>query len=79
MDDTVIFATSKNKLQSKLFLLKQCTDDIGMIIHPTKSQYMTINCNDELPFYVDNVVTEKNKHICILGSLNHQPGTFSTS
>ena len=69
MDDTVIFATSRNKLQSKLCLLKQCTDDIGMIIHPTKSQYMTINCNDELPFYVDNVVIEKTNTYVYLGAL----------
>ena len=62
-------ATGKNKLQSNLCLLKQCINDIGMIIHPTKSQYMTINCNDELPFYVDNVVIEKTNTYVYLGAL----------
>ena len=38
MDDTVIFATSKNKLQEKLNRLNNSTDSLGMIIHPKTSQ-----------------------------------------
>ena len=41
MDDTVIFATSRDNLHAKLHLLKNCTDEIGMILHPTKSLYLT--------------------------------------
>ena len=37
MDDTIVFATSREKLHTKLKLLNNCADDIGMILHPTKS------------------------------------------
>ena len=43
MDDTVVFATSREKLAEKLGKLKQCTDDIGMTIHPSKSQFLCVN------------------------------------
>ena len=36
MDDTVIFATSHKRLDKKLRRLKQCTDDLGMVMHPSK-------------------------------------------
>ena len=44
MDDTVMFATSKEKLVSKLTKLKQTSDNLGMVIHPTKSHMYTGMC-----------------------------------
>ena len=55
MDDTVIFATSRGNLHKKLFLLKECTDKLGMVIHPSKSQFMTVNGTDTQPFVLGNM------------------------
>ena len=54
MDDTVIFATSRDNLHAKLHLLKNCTDEIGMILHPTKSLYLTVNSHDDTPFIIQD-------------------------
>ena len=55
MDDTVIFTTSRGNLHKKLFLLKECTDKLGMVIHPSKSQFMTVNGTDMQPFVLGNM------------------------
>ena len=49
MDDTVVFASSRATLCQKLDLLKRAADNIGMKIHPTKSQFMAVNSNDIRP------------------------------
>ena len=49
MDDTVVFATSKIALQQKLVALKQCADKLGMIIHPTKTKYISVNSDEAAP------------------------------
>ena len=56
MDDTVIMATSREKLQAKLEALKAKADAIGMILHPNQSQYMTVNSVNKEPFLLDDVV-----------------------
>ena len=58
MDDTVIFATSKERLEAKLKLLKQSADQLGMVIHPTKSKFLCINATDKFksPIIRDQVV-----------------------
>ena len=55
MDDTVIFATPRGNLHKKLFLLKEYTDKLGMVIHPSKSQFMTVNGTDTQPFVLGNM------------------------
>ena len=42
MDDTVIMATSRERLIHKLNLLKEATDLLKMGIHPSKSQFTTV-------------------------------------
>ena len=37
MDDTVVFASSRQKLESKLKTLKTCADSIEMVLYPIKS------------------------------------------
>ena len=59
MDDTVVFATSRERLDTKLKLLKNCADDLDMIIHPTKSQYITVNSKDEAPFILQDAIISK--------------------
>lgn len=69
MDDTVIFATSRERLAMKLAALKRCTDDIGMIIHPTKSQFISVNVVDHTPFILDDVTVSATDEYIYLGSL----------
>ena len=57
MDDKVIMATSREKLQAKkLEALKAKADAIGMILYPTKSQCMTVHSVNKEPFLLDDVV-----------------------
>ena len=56
MDDTVIFATSRESLQAKLKLLKAKADELGMVIHPTKSKYMSTDISDKSPIILDSVI-----------------------
>ncbi len=53
MDDTVIFATSRQKMEQKLQKWKEAVDHIGMIIHPTKFKYMTVNTGDNDSFIME--------------------------
>jgi hypothetical protein len=68
MDDTVIFATTKTGLINKLRRLKRCADDIGMIIHPSKSQYMSVNDTDKTSIQIDNILIEKTPCYTYLGT-----------
>ena len=68
MDDTAIFATSRERMTHKLSLLKECTDYIGMSIHPTKSQYLTVNCSDMEPFHIDSVTISHTSKYTYLGT-----------
>ena len=52
MDDTVILATSRDKMQEKLDLLKSSVDEIGMIIHPKKSRFLCINGTSNETFHL---------------------------
>ena len=69
MDDTVIMATSREKLQAKLEALKAKADEIGMILHPTKSQYMTVNSVNKEPFLLDDVVINYTESYTYLGAV----------
>jgi hypothetical protein len=55
MDDTAIMATSREKMAEKLNSLKMKAEEIGMILHPTKCQYITVNTHDTEPFRFENV------------------------
>ena len=55
MDDTVIFASSRDKLKEKLCALKRCTDLLGMVIHPNKSKFISVIANDTEPVKIDDV------------------------
>ena len=68
MDDTVVFATSKIALQQKLVALKQCADKLGMIIHPTKTKYISVNSDEAAPVDVDDIRVEKTDQYVYLGS-----------
>ena len=66
MDDTVVFAT-KN-VGKKLHILKQCTDHIGMEIHPTKSKYLSVSGTGQVPIQIDNILISHTNQYVYLGT-----------
>ena len=57
MDDTVVVATSWERMSSKLDLLINSAEDIGMTINPQKSKFIAVNS--------DNRTTYRNGNICM--------------
>ena len=55
MDDTAVFATSRQSFIDKLKRSKQCSDKIKQSMHPVKSKFFTVNVDDKEPIYLDNV------------------------
>jgi len=68
MDDTVVFASSRTTLCHKLNLLKRAADNIGMTIHPTKSQFMTVHSNDIVPIDLQGATISHTKQYTYLGA-----------
>ncbi len=68
MDGTVILATSRKQMQKKLKLLKKSADDIGMVIHPTKSLFMCMNSTNNEDFILDNANISYTESYTYLGS-----------
>ena len=56
MDDTVIFATSREKMMEKLQYLKDCIYDIGMVINSAKSHFLCINSDSFESFDLGNTI-----------------------
>ena len=74
MDDTAVIATSRENMAAKLNLLKQASDDIGMIIHPSKSKFITVNATQNEPFILDEVVIEHTDIYVYLGTpISNEP------
>ena len=69
MDDTVVMATSRHNLLMKLNSLKQCADNLGMTMHPTKSQFFTVNVVDDEEIHVQDVTISKTNKYLYLGAL----------
>ena len=67
MDDTVVFATSRERLVQKLTQLKQCTDDLGMVIHSSNSQFLVINDDDTRPIMIDTITISHTDRYVYLG------------
>ena len=44
MDDTILLATSRDKMHHKLTLLHAAAEGLKMTLHPSKSQFLTVNC-----------------------------------
>ena len=65
MDDTIIFATTRDGMKHKLQALKMCVDDIGMVINSSKSQFLCVNGDDVNPFDLGGV------EICLTNSYTY--------
>ena len=68
MDDTVTFSSTREKLEEKLYLLKRCTNDIGMSMHPSKSQFISVNKKDNQPIQLDSVTIKPTHSYIYLGT-----------
>jgi len=68
MDDTVVLASSREKMTQKLQRLKYAADDIGMVLHPTKCQFLTVNSNDTAPFVLGNATISQTDCYIYLGA-----------
>ena len=56
-------------MEAKLAMLKTSVDDIGMLLHPSKCQYLTVNSDDTTPFELGDAVTFKTASYTYLGVL----------
>jgi len=68
MDDTVLFAKSRAKMEQKLTKLKQSADSIDMVIHPTKSKFLSVNTSDKTRLKINNVTIDQTDHYMYLGA-----------
>ena len=68
MDDTAVLATSREAMESKLNLLQRSCDEIGMLIHPNKSQFITVCTNDTTPFQLGDIIIRHTESYCYLGT-----------
>ena len=68
MDDTVVFATSRESMQTKLQLLKSEADSIGMLFHRSKCQYLSVNAQDKTPFLLENTTINHTESYTYLGA-----------
>jgi hypothetical protein len=55
MDDTVIFATTREKLQEKLQVFYEVAKELDMRMHPSKTRFMTVGTNDTTPLAVGDL------------------------
>ena len=50
MDDTPVFASSRQNFIDRLMIGKSCSDDdLDQSMHPVKSNYFTVNVEDTSP------------------------------
>jgi len=55
-------------MTNKLQKLKYAADDIGMALHPTKCQFLTVNSNDTAPFMLGNATISQTDCYTYLGA-----------
>ena len=68
VDDTIIFATSREQMIKKLQCLKQTTDSLDMVMHPIKSKLLAINAEENEDITIDNVYIARTESYIYLGT-----------
>ena len=68
MDDTAIFATSREKLIAKMQILECYCSEYGMVINEGKTQFLTVNCEEEAPIQLGSLTITPTKSYTYLGS-----------
>ena len=81
MDDTVILATSREKMMEKLQLLDRYCIENGMRVNATKTKLMVINGTplDKVPFVLSNFVVRACSEYVYLGSIFTADGRTDSS
>ncbi len=81
MDDTVIFATSREKLEEKLKYLNAYCKEYGMVVNEKKTKLMVINGDDEdrKTIYMDTVAIKHTDSYVYLGAIITADGSTATS
>ena len=81
MDDTVIFASSRERLIEKLKVLGDFCDSHGMVINKGKTKFMVINGreSDKLPIHIGDIVIEWCYKYTYLGSVFTTDGSTRTA
>ena len=81
MDDTVILATSREKMEEKLKLLEEYCAKSGMRLNESKTRLMVINGTpmDKIPFFIANVVIKHCMSYVYLGVVFTSDGRCTTS
>ena len=81
MDDTVILATSREKMAEKLKLLDEYCSTSGMRLNESKTRLMVINGTpmDKIPFVISNLVIKHCSSYVYLGVIFSADGKCTTS
>ena len=83
MDDTVIMATSREKLIQKLNILVQWCNRSGMMINEEKTKFMSFNCDDREPIHLYTHAGRVTVSFCTeytyLGSIFTSDGKLSSA
>ena len=80
MDDTVIFATSREKLEEKLNVLGEYCQEYGMQVNETKTEFMVINgiAADKRTIIVGNLTVKHCTSYVYLGVIVTENGSPNT-
>ena len=81
MDDTVIFATSREKMMEKLQLLDKYCQKNGMRVNASKTKLMVLNGRplDKIPFVLSNFVVKECSEYVYLGTVFTADGRTDSS
>ena len=81
MDDTVIFATSREKLEKKLEILNEYCSEYGMIVNESKTEFMVINgtANDRRDIVMSDLTVKHCTSYVYLGVIVTENGSATSS
>ena len=81
MDDTVILATSREKLSEKLKLLDEYCKTSGMRLNESKTKFMVINGSpmDQIPFVLSNTIIKHCTSYIYLGVIFTSDGRCASA
>ena len=68
MDDTVIFASSRERMQTKLDTLHEYCAQHGMQVNVSKTKFIAINADNDMPFRLGDLNIESTDTYVYLGS-----------
>ena len=81
MDDTIILATSRDRLKEKVEILLQCCHESGMVINQGKTKSMVISGNkeDRAPLLFHGLKIDNCEEYLYLGAIFTQDGKITPS